>query len=136
MRAWALAAGVLALAGGAARAQGALLDAAEARRALFGVEISGVYEGDGERFRECIDPQGRTAYHIYGTVDQGRLTIASDGRACFSYASSGYSRQSCFTVHREGSGFRFRSGPDSPDFVADRVRRGVSACAGSDAPIS
>lgn len=120
----------------AAAAQGALLSAAEARRALFGVEIAGVYEGDGERFRECIDPQGRTAYHIYGGVDQGRLTISADGKACFAYASSGFRNQSCFTVVREGQGFRFSSGPENPDFVVQTVRRGIQGCAGSDAPMS
>lgn len=127
---------LLIAAAGSAGAQAALLSAAEARRALFGVEIAGVFEGDGEQFRECIDPQGRTAYHIYGTVDRGRLTIAADGQACFSYASSGFERQSCFTVAREGQGFRFSSGPDDPDFVVETVRRGIQGCAGSDAPIS
>lgn len=127
---------VLALAAAGAAAQGARLNAQEVRAALFGSEISGVYEGDGAPFRECIDPQGQTAYYIYGDVDRGRLTVTTDGRACFSYASSDFQRQSCFLVERRGAGLRFTSGPDSPAFVADQVRRGVSGCAGSDAPIS
>jgi len=122
--------------GAAAAAQSATLNAREARQALFGIEMAGVYEGDGSRWRECIEPGGRTAYLMDGALDEGRLTINTEGEACFSYRSSGYRAQSCFAVLREGSGFRFQSGPDAPDFVTTEVRRGVRACSGANAPIS
>lgn len=120
----------------AAAAQSAALSAREARQALYGIEMAGVYEGDGSRWRECIEPGGRTAYLMDGAFDEGRLTINEAGEACFSYRSSGYRAQSCFAVRREGSGFRFNSGPDAPDFVTTEVRRGVRACSGSNAPVS
>lgn len=120
----------------AAAAQSATLNAREARQALFGVEMAGVFEGDGSSWRECIEPGGRTAYLMDGAFDEGRLTINAEGEACFSYRSSGYRAQSCFAVLREGSGFRFQSGPDAPDFVTTEVRRGVRGCSGTNAPIS
>lgn len=120
----------------AAGAQSAVLNAREARQALFGIEMAGVYEGDGSPWRECIEPGGRTAYLMGGAFDEGRLTINETGEACFAYRSSGYRAQSCFAVRREGSGFRFQSAPEAPDFVTTEVRRGVRACSGANAPIS
>lgn len=127
---------LIACGAGLAMAEGAFLSAREARRALFGVEMAGIYEGDGAAWRECIDPSGVTSYVIDGQNDRGRLRIDPEGRACFSYQSSDYRRENCFTIEREGQGYRFDSGEGSPDFVARTVRRGVRSCAGAEAPIS
>ncbi|MET0181322.1 MAG: hypothetical protein ABW199_00395 [Caulobacterales bacterium] len=121
---------------GAAWAQTAFLSHSEARRAMFGIEMAGVHEGDGAEWRECISPQGVTSYVFDGVTDEGRMRIDDDGRACFRYRSSNFEREGCFTIQREGRGFRFNSGDGKPDFVARSVRRGVRSCSGADAPIS
>ncbi len=129
-------AAVLAAASGAAWAQTAWMNAREARSALFGMEMSGTYEGDGTPFRECVDPQGHTVYYTEGGVDYGRLTITPEGRACFAYQSTNFQYQSCFAARRDGDGFRFQAAPGDPEFHASHVRRGVRTCSGSNAPIS
>ncbi|MGE0740876.1 MAG: hypothetical protein AB7O98_05995 [Hyphomonadaceae bacterium] len=106
---------------GAAFAQSQVLTAEEVRRELFGVELIGVHERDGDSWRECIDPNGRTLYEAFGRSERGRLAVTADGRACFTYDGDSYT--SCFVVQREGAGYRFE------DFVTRSVRRGVTNCA-------
>jgi hypothetical protein len=112
------------LCAGAAAAQTAILTAAEVRTELFGVRLSGVNEVLGAPWEECIEPGGRTVYRFAGTVMEGRLTIESDGLACFAYADDGFAQRSCFAVRREGANYRFDS------FVTTRVARGVLRCEG------
>lgn len=107
---------------GAAAAQTARLTADEARVELYGVELSGVNETFGDDWSECIEPGGRTVYRRGGEVQEGRLVIAEDGQACFTYKGNDYT--SCFVVQREGENYRFN------DFITRVVRRGVSHCAG------
>lgn len=105
---------------GIAAAQTARLTAEEARRELFGVELAGVNEAEGDKWRECIEPGGRTVYERGGDVVEGRLEIRPDGQACFNYPpETGWS---CFDVVREGPNYRFDS------FLTRTVRRGVSRC--------
>jgi hypothetical protein len=106
----------------AAAAQTARLTADEARIELYGVELAGVNETEGDEWSECIEPEGRTVYRRGGEVKEGRLEIASDGQACFTYRGDTYT--SCFVVEREGENYRF------DDFITRVVRRGVSHCAG------
>jgi hypothetical protein len=109
---------------GAAAAQSPVLSAAEARSELFGVRLSGVIEGSGEPWEECIEPAGRTVYRFAGRSIEGRLSIDPDGSACFTYADDGYTQRSCFVVRRAGANYRF------DEFVTRRVERGVTRCAG------
>jgi hypothetical protein len=135
MRASVLFAASLALAG-AAPAFAAALSAAEAKRVFFGLDMSGIYEPDGSKWRECIEPAGNTSYWIDGYYDKGRLRVREDGALCFSYASRHYARESCYTAERRGAGWRFVS-IDSPDavFLATRAKS-VKACPTEDAPVS
>ncbi len=105
---------------GIAAAQTARLTAAEARRELFGVELAGVNEIDGDEWRECIEPSGRTIYRRGDERLEGRLEIRPDGQACFNYATA--EGWNCFSVVREGENYRF------DDFVTRSVRRGVREC--------
>lgn len=122
---------------GPAMAQ-AFLGAGEARRTFLGMDMEGVHQPSGERWRECIDPHGRTTYWYAGTVDEGRLTVRNDGVLCFSYASSQYQSNSCWRAIRQGrAGFRFESadGDGGGVFVTTGARR-VSSCQGRDVPVS
>ena len=105
---------------GIAAAQTARLTAAEARRELFGVELTGVNETYGDEWRECIEPSGRTVYERHGERVEGRLEIRPDGQACFNYPPE--ASWSCFGVAREGGNYRF------DDFLTRTVRRGVRDC--------
>lgn len=104
---------------GIAAAQTALT-AEEARRELFGVELSGVNESYGDDWRECIERSGRTVYERGGVLKEGRLEIRPDGQACFNYPPDAY--WSCFSVVREGENYRFNA------FVTRTIRRGVTDC--------
>lgn len=128
-RAMMMAGVVLMCFGATATAKSLALTAAEARSELFGVELSGIVEGDGSVWRECIEPDGDTIYEIDGTLDRGRLTIADDGQACFSYASSNFARVTCWTVERAGrNNYRFTF-PGSSVFETRVVERNVRRCA-------
>jgi hypothetical protein len=110
--------------GAAATAQSPILSAAEARAELFGVRLSGVHEGMGAPWEECIEPSGRTVYRFAGATLEGRLSIETDGAACFAYADDGFTHRSCYAVRREGSNYRFDR------FVTRQVERGVRRCEG------
>jgi hypothetical protein len=115
--------------GATATAKSLVLTAAEARSELFGVELSGIVEGEATSWRECIEPDGDTLYEIDGTLDRGRLTISDNGDACFSYASSNFTRVTCWSIERVGrNDYRF-SYPGSSVFVTRVVERGVRQCA-------
>jgi hypothetical protein len=126
-----LVAAVLASVSGVAAAK--TIGAAEAKKAFFNLDMYGVYEPDGAQWRECIDATGATQYWFRGALDTGRLTISDKGELCFSYQSSGYKNQSCYTAERKGQGWRFVNTIDpSVVFVATRALP-TSACRG-DAP--
>jgi hypothetical protein len=97
--------------------------------------MAGYYEGDGHRWRECIEPGGRTVYVVDERVDEGRLEITAEGAACFRYRSSDYRAASCFAEARAGEGLRFTSAPGAPAFVTTEIRRGVRSCPRADALI-
>jgi hypothetical protein len=109
---------------GIATAQTQRLTAAEARAELYGVELSGVNESQGDSWSECIEPSGRTVYTRFGERHEGRLEINEDGQACFNYPPDTY--WSCFDVVREGENYRFES------FVTRVVRRDVTHCGAAD----
>lgn len=122
---------------GVAAAQSARLSAAEARAELFGVQLMGIVEGEGEPWSECIDPAGRTLYRIGGGEDVGRLTISPEGHACFSYVSSGYGERACWVVRRAGRNYRFESAQGADlVFLTQTVTRGVRRCEGGDVPVA
>lgn len=123
-----MAAAALTILGGAATAKSLRLSADEARSELFGVELTGIVEDDNTAWRECIEPDGDTIYEIDRSLDRGRLTIADDGQACFSYASSNFTQASCWNVERAGrNNYRFTS-PGSSVFVTRVVERNVRRC--------
>lgn len=124
-----IAAVLLVCVGATAAAESLPLTADEARSELFGVELSGIVEGEDSSWRECIEPDGRTIYEIDGTVDRGRLTISDDGQACFSYASSNFTRVTCWSVERvDRNNYRFTF-PGSSVFETRVVERQVRHCA-------
>ncbi|MDX2233735.1 MAG: hypothetical protein NW200_04485 [Hyphomonadaceae bacterium] len=130
----------LALAGatavGPAAAQG-VMGAADARRTFFGIDMEGVHQPSGLRWRECIDPQGRTTYWFAETIDQGVLTVRDDGALCFAYASRGYQDKACWRIRPQGRGvYRFEHADgESGVFVTTSTRR-VRVCQGADTPMS
>ena len=83
-----------------ALAQGGYLGPAETRRFFYGIDMQGKHQPSGDDWRECIDPDGKTAYWFNGRYDEGRLVIRRDGALCFSYASTGYREPSCWLVRR------------------------------------
>lgn len=107
-----------------ALAQGDHLGPAEARRFFYGIDMQGKHEPSGDDWRECIDPDGKTAYWFNGRYDEGRLVIRRDGALCFSYASSAYRNQSCWMVKRvDPTNYRFESTDgDEGVFVTTRTR--------------
>ncbi len=99
-----------------------VLSAEEARAELYGVDLSGVLDGESVAWRECIDPKGRTLFFREGEVSQGEMRIRGDGAACFDYGRGSH----CFRVTRaENAGYVFWG---VERFVATSVRRGVEAC--------
>lgn len=110
---------------GAATAESPALSAQEARAELFGVRLSGVIEGLGAPWEECIEPAGRTVFRFAGQSVEGHLTVDPDGSACFTYADDGFRQRSCFVVRREGANYRF------DEFATRRVERGVTRCEGA-----
>lgn len=111
------------------------LDAAQANRAFFGVDMSGVMKGESRdvAWRECVDPKGETVYWFEGEVDRGRLRIREDGALCFSYASRNYGDEGCFAAYPEGRDqYRFVSLDGDSTFVTKRLRKGVKACSASE----
>jgi hypothetical protein len=82
---------------------------ADAKRELFGVDLSGGMEGDPKyRWRECIDPKGLTLYQHDGIEEHGLLEIDASGQACFSYPPGNKDRISCFSAGKTAVGYDFR----------------------------
>jgi hypothetical protein len=113
------------------------IGAAEARRTFFGVDMEGVHQPSGARWRECIDPRGKTTYWFAGAIDEGRLNIRSDGALCFSYASSNFREVGCWRAKPQARGaYRFEHvNGETGAFVTTAMRR-VRACPGKDVPMS
>jgi hypothetical protein len=139
---WGIVMAVALLLGAVAGAEGAMLSAREVRAELVGVELIGIVEGVGESWRECIEPGQRTFYlrpglPADGPLDEGRLEVADDGRLCFSYRSSDFSRRACYWAARTGANYRFVSADGGHYvFATTSVRRGVRSCDRADAPLS
>jgi len=95
--------------GVAARDAWKSMSPADAKRELFGVDLSGGMEGDPKyRWRECIDPKGLTLYQHDGIEERGLLEIDASGRACFSYPPGNKDRISCFSAAKTPQGYDFR----------------------------
>jgi hypothetical protein len=116
---------------------GGPMSAPEARRIFYGIDMQGQHQPSGDNWRECIDPDGKTAYWFNGRYDEGRLVIRPDGALCFSYASSGYRDQACWAVKRvDQTNYRFESvDGDAGVFVTTRTRP-AQACPGREAATS
>lgn len=113
------------------------MSAAEARRTFFGIDMEGVHQPSGARWRECIDRSGNSTYHFAGSIDAGRLTVRNDGALCWAYASRNWQNPACWRVRPQGrAGFRFESvNGDEGVFVTTATRR-VAGCTAEDAPVS
>ncbi len=134
MRRFALLAATLVL-GLATPALAKALSAAEAKKAFFGLDMTGVYEPDGTPWRECVKPSGETVYWYRGTVDLGRLAIRKDGALCFSYKSSDYSQtDNCYTAVRQGAGYRFTHVTDPSSVFVAKQAKPIKACPDPEAP--
>ncbi|KAF0187405.1 MAG: hypothetical protein IV086_05720 [Hyphomonadaceae bacterium] len=116
---------------------GAYLSAPEARRIFYGIDMQGEHQPSGDDWRECIDPDGKTAYWFNGAYDEGRLVIRRDGALCFSYASRGYRNEACWMAKRvSATNYRFESvDGDDGVFVTTRTRS-AQTCPARDAPTS
>ncbi len=98
---------------------------------LMGVTVSGVIEGTGLDWRECIDREGRTLYSVEGErTRQGRILVTEGGLACFSYGAIA----SCFTVVRDGPYYALVDAVDR--FLIHRIERPVRRCTGKNDAIS
>jgi hypothetical protein len=115
----------------------AFMGAAEARRTFFGIDMEGVHQPSGSRWRECIDRSGRTTYHFAGAVDAGRLTIRNDGALCFAYASRNYQDTACWRIRAQGRGsYRFESVDGETGVFVTTATRRVAGCTAEDTPVS
>lgn len=111
------------------------LSAAEAKKAFFGRDMTGVFEPDGAAWRECVKPDGETIYWYRGTVDYGRLTIRNDGALCFAYRSSNYSQtNNCYRAERAGQGWRFTHVSDPTSVFVARQVAPIKACPDPESP--
>jgi hypothetical protein len=100
------------------------IGAAEAKRTFFGLDMSGIYQPDGEPWRECVTSQGDTIYWFGGQIDYGRLSVRDDGVLCFSYQSSDFKHQGCYTAEPDGKGWRFADVSDPTSvFLAQHTTR-------------
>lgn len=103
------------------------MKAHELRASLYGIWMEGVTDDGGFRWRECIDPAGKTLYETpYGQL-AGRLTISAAGNACFAYEDDNYASPNCFVTRRSARGFRFE-GPFGSTFTTTKVETGVRTC--------
>ena len=115
----------------------AFLTAPEARRIFYGIDMQGEHQPSGQRWRECIDPDGKTAYWLDGAFDEGRLTVRADGALCFSYASSGFRDVACWRAKRVGrSNYRFESESGGEGVFATDRTRAAQSCPGRETPTS
>lgn len=113
------------------------MGAAEARRTFFGMDMEGVHQPSGQRWRECIDARGKTTFWFAGMIDEGRLTVRNDGALCFSYASSNFRDVGCWRIKLQSRGaYRFEHvDGETGVFVTTSARR-VRTCQGTDVPMS
>jgi hypothetical protein len=124
---------VLALAAPAALAQlakkGPSMNAADASRALFGVDMQGYSPSAKFSWRECIDPKGETLYETPGRTQKGKLWVTPDGQACFSYEDTKFQDEFCYRVRKNGSGLMFDGDAlGNGVFVTTRLVTGVKSC--------
>jgi hypothetical protein len=112
------------------------MSAAEAKAALFGIDMQGYAaaldehgqpQGKGMNWRECITPKGETLYETPGGIEHGRLKINERGQACFAYEGTGYKDWNCFSAGKVATGFRFVGGFGDV-FVTTSVQTGVKSC--------
>ena len=103
------------------------MKAQELKTALFGIRMEGVADGTDFRWRECIDPKGRTLYQTPAGDTYGRLTITPKGEACFAYEDDNYASSSCFVMRRTAKGFHFE-GDYGANFTTTKVEGGVRTC--------
>jgi hypothetical protein len=115
-------------AGQLAKGRGAPLKEAEAKAALFGIDMQGYSPTYGFSWRECIEPTGKTLYETPDRTSQGRLEISLDGRACFSYEDDNYEYQGCYMTYRTATGALRFEGEAKELFVTTRVVTGVTTC--------
>lgn len=99
------------------------------REELFGIRMSGIVLGTSIRWRECVEPGGRTLYEIEGDAYEGRLEITAEAQACFTYEATG---TSCFRGQRAPKGFLFHPVGGGNTFSVTKVERGVKKCIASD----
>lgn len=111
-----------------ARGQGVPLAKKEVEAALFGIDMMGFSPTYRMSWRECITPTGETLYETPLGVQKGRLRIADDGTACFSYLDTNYQVESCYSVVRNGKGYMFHHDGDGGVFVTTRLVTGVRNC--------
>jgi hypothetical protein len=116
--------------------RGPAMSAAEAKTALYGIDMQGytmaVDEngrplGKGMSWRECINPKGETLYETPAGIEHGRLKIDARGRACFAYEGTDYKEWNCFSAVKAPTGFRFVGNYDDV-FVTTSVQTGVKSC--------
>lgn len=136
MHRFSLAVVMIAALAGPALAQAAM-NAAEARRTFFGIDMEGVHQPSGLHWRECIDPAGKTAYRFGESIDEGRLTIRNDGALCFAYASRGFRDTGCWTIKRGGRGnYRFENADGGSGVFVTTATRRATSCQPRDTPMS
>jgi hypothetical protein len=111
------------------------LTPAEAKVAMFGIDMRGYTPSFGFNWRECISPKGETLYQVGEDVQRGRLRISQEGFACFAYSETNYTSESCFAIRKQGDGFVFE-GDGGTVFITTRVDRGVRACEPEDERVS
>jgi hypothetical protein len=117
---------------GAAAEERERLDGKAAAKAVLGRELSGRLMGDGAPWRECIEASGRTLYWFGGVAQRGRVRFDPSDRACFSYETDDFAKESCFFVERVNGQLRFVSVDQPTTFAVDRVTP-VPSCHGRDA---
>jgi hypothetical protein len=110
-----------------ARGAEKVLNESEVRQALLGIDMEGYSPSYGFSWRECIDPKGDTLYETPTGQLKGKLTIESDGYACFSYEDDNFAEPACFRVKRGSKGMTF-NGLFADVFVTTRVITGVKSC--------
>lgn len=130
--------GLIVLAATAAAAQpSGHMSAPEVRRIFFGIDMQGMHQPSGDVWRECIDPDGKTAYWLRGAFDEGRLTVRRDGSLCFSYASSGFRDEACWKARRvDATNYKFESADGEEGVFVTTRTRPAQSCPGRDAVVS
>lgn len=106
---------------------GVPLKEAEAKTALFGIEMQGYSPTLGISWKECIQPNGETLYTTPDGVRNGKLLVSPRGEACFSYDDDDYASISCFITTRNGAdGLRFEG--FGTIFITTKITKGVKVC--------